>query len=41
MEIGSVKDSRVDVYLGVNSKDNDYKNTNEETELVHKWHIKY
>lgn len=41
MKIGSVVDSRVDIYLGVPNKEHDYQNTAQETELVGRWNQKY
>ena len=41
MEIGNVKDSRVDLYLGNPTNQMDYQNTAEESALVQKWEQKY
>lgn len=40
MKQGSVTDSRVDLYLGVNSE-NDYQNSEVETQLVTRWNEKF
>jgi hypothetical protein len=40
MEKGSLKDSRVELYLGINQA-TDYQNTEEETLMVQKWNEKF
>lgn len=41
MKMGSVKDSRIDLYLGASTNAELYENTKLETEMVGKWNQKY
>ena len=41
MTAGNIKDSRVEIYLGVVNQKNSYHNTDEETRLASLWHSKY
>jgi hypothetical protein len=41
MDVGSVKDSRVNIYLGNHDTKREYQNTDEEKDLVNLWDAKY
>lgn len=41
MDTGGIKDSRIEMYLGINAHHPDYVNTDEETRLVQLWDAKF